>query len=343
LLTSGGCLLATVGIAVLLYRRRTPAALLLGLLALVQGVELYGAHAALNPSAPRALLEVETDVLRALREDEGLFRIHRRPPPSQLQLPTEMLETPLGRNVLERQMLTPNFGVYHRLPYAMNRTSDALESPATSMLSSYAESLPPAGRSRIHGLANIRYLIDFDPAAREDLESVARVQLAGGLIQHLRRNPACLPRAYVVGETRRVDDLRDACLALGESSLDPRRTAVISGADPAPGGAGPESTVHIGDYAADRVRLHVETAAPGTLVLLDAFAPGWQATIDGVPVEIQRTNVVFRGVPVPAGSHQVEFVYRPWSVIVGAMLTALALLIAMGQLLLQRFAQRRAA
>jgi len=341
LLTSGACLVATAGIAFLLDRRRTPAVMLLGLLALLQGVELYGAHAVLNPSAPRRLLDVETDLVRALREDDGLFRIHRRPPPPRLQLPTEMLETPLGRNILERRMLTPNFGIYYGLSYALNRTSDALESPATSMLGSYAESLPPAGRSRIHGLANIRYVIDFDPSDRDDLESVVRVQLAGGLVQHLRRNPASLPRAYVVGETRRVDGLRDVCLALGEASFDPRTTAIVSDADPAPGGAGPEATVRIGDYAADRVRLDVETAAPGTLVLLDAFAPGWRATLDGAPVEIRRTNAVFRGVPVPAGSHRVEFVYRPLSVTLGATLTGLALLAATGLLVVRRFAGRQ--
>ena len=99
--------------------------------------------------------------------------------------------------------------------------------------------------------------------------------------------------------------------------------------------------MRIDDYAADRVLLSVETAAPGTLVLLDSFAPGWRATVDDAPVEIRRTNAVFRGVPVPAGSHRVEFVYRPLSVTLGAALTGLALLAATGLLVVRRFAGRR--
>ncbi len=75
--------------------------------------------------------------------------------------------------------------------------------------------------------------------------------------------------------------------------------------------------------------------------LLDAFAPGWRATLDGAPVEIRRTNAVFRGVPVPAGSHRVEFVYRPLSVTLGATLTGLALLAATGLLVVRRFAGRQ--
>ena len=55
----------------------------------------------------------------------------------------------------------------------------------------------------------------------------------------------------------------------------------------------------------------------------DAHYPGWQATLDGEPVELLRANLNFRGVAVPAGSHQIEMRYRPesfrWGLVLALM------------------------
>ncbi len=65
------------------------------------------------------------------------------------------------------------------------------------------------------------------------------------------------------------------------------------------------------DYAPDRIQLTVNAPEAATLVLSDAYYPGWQATVNGEPVEISRINTMFRAVPVPAGESQIEFVYAP--------------------------------
>ena len=53
------------------------------------------------------------------------------------------------------------------------------------------------------------------------------------------------------------------------------------------------------------------SAEPALLVLYDSDDPGWQALLDGAPTTIYRTNVLLRGVAVPAGRHTIEFVYHP--------------------------------
>jgi uncharacterized membrane protein YfhO len=59
------------------------------------------------------------------------------------------------------------------------------------------------------------------------------------------------------------------------------------------------------------VEVEAELEAPGLLILADSYFPGWQATLDGEPVEIRPANHLFRGVLLPAGRHRVRFEYRP--------------------------------
>jgi uncharacterized membrane protein YfhO len=82
----------------------------------------------------------------------------------------------------------------------------------------------------------------------------------------------------------------------------------------------------LADYRSHRVLCEVEAKIPGYLVLLDSFYPGWRAYIDGNEVSILRANYAFRAVEVPAGKHQVEFLYRPRVFYVGLTITCLALI-----------------
>jgi len=47
------------------------------------------------------------------------------------------------------------------------------------------------------------------------------------------------------------------------------------------------------------------------LVFTDSWAPGWSATIDGIPTPVLRINNAIRGVMVPAGEHSLVWHYRP--------------------------------
>ena len=52
-------------------------------------------------------------------------------------------------------------------------------------------------------------------------------------------------------------------------------------------------------YTPERVIIHARSERPSFLILKDAYYPGWHAAVNGEPVEIVATNVLFRGVPVP--------------------------------------------
>jgi hypothetical protein len=141
--------------------------------------------------------------------------------------------------------------------------------------------------------------------------------------------PDALPRAYAVGAAREIGDDQEALRALVSPSFDPAREVVL--ADPAEShgaiGAAPGS-VRIDRIGADRVLLGADLAAPGYVILVDAWAPGWTARVDGRETAVRRANVAFRAVAVPAGRHDVELRYRPWSLPVGLALSGASLALA---------------
>lgn len=75
------------------------------------------------------------------------------------------------------------------------------------------------------------------------------------------------------------------------------------------------------------VQVKTSSEQDSYLVVLDGFYPGWKAFIDGKETKIHRTNYDFRGVLVPAGSHIVDFKYQPKSILYGALVTSVSLMI----------------
>jgi len=153
--------------------------------------------------------------------------------------------------------------------------------------------------------------------------------------------PGALPRAYAVGRARAVEGPA-AIQALVEPAFEPASEVILSGAGAAAAAAaaaGGTGTVRIAELFGDRVRLEADVDAPGVVVLVDAWDPGWRAWIDGRPTEVLRANAAFRAVAVPAGRHVVEMRYRPWPVLAGLSLSAaglLALVIGAGCLVRRR-------
>lgn len=70
----------------------------------------------------------------------------------------------------------------------------------------------------------------------------------------------------------------------------------------------------------DRLDIEARLDSPGLVVVADTYAPGWHASLDGVPTSIHPADLMFRAVPVPAGLHHVELCYRPRGFMDGTVL-----------------------
>ncbi len=122
-------------------------------------------------------------------------------------------------------------------------------------------------------------------------------------------NPNALPRAFVVGRTRVLNQGTDEIQALAD--LDPRDAALMTVEYLPPGPRAEFAAATIIEYTPNRVVVEATLTAPGYLVLTDQWYPGWTATDNGQPTSVLPANIAFRAVPLSGGTHRVVFAYKP--------------------------------
>ena len=89
------------------------------------------------------------------------------------------------------------------------------------------------------------------------------------------------------------------------------------------------STIQLTSYEPNRLVYNAFTPKDGVVVFSEIYYPGWQATIDGQPVDIARADYILRAINVPAGEHTIEMWFDPQSIQVTESIAyaALALLL----------------
>jgi hypothetical protein len=155
---------------------------------------------------------------------------------------------------------------------------------------------------------------------------------------NIYENTRVLPRSWLVSDARVLDEnallqvIRTGLLPDG-SKWDPLRTALVEADLENPlAGAAEAGRAEIITYEPNRVNLQTHSSGNSILVLSENDYPGWRVYIDGQARDVLRVNYGLRGVAIPAGEHQVSFVYRPWSVMGGlllSLLTATALIVSL--------------
>jgi hypothetical protein len=147
------------------------------------------------------------------------------------------------------------------------------------------------------------------------------------------RVPAPLPRAYVVDGARVSARGFDV---LEDPGFDLRREVVLAAGTARAPGADFVGQARILGLKPDRVTIETTASSAAYAVLVDAWDPGWRATVDGRATPVLVANAAFRAVAVPSGTHVVEMCYRPTSVVVGLFVSAGAVLVGLAFALVSR-------
>jgi hypothetical protein len=204
-----------------------------------------------------------------------------------------------------------------------------------ALLSVFRISLADAASGGFYPLSARMVTIETSSAKDRPAESERWKFVAHGLDVNIYENTRALPRAWLASEVCVMDEdamlqvIRTGFLPDG-SRWDPLRTALVENELPGLGGSTPSgrvdgssraAQVNVTAYEPNRLSLVAHASGASLLVLSENEYPGWRAYLDGAVAPIVRVNYELRGVVVPSGEHHVSFVYRPWSIVAGALIS----------------------
>jgi len=239
----------------------------------------------------------------------------------------------------------PTLNLLHRLRDAWG--IDVVRLKRTEDLYRAFIGAPSISSNRLADLYSIKYVISVSPiekdprfeliyARLEGLEG-KREDLLSENTMKLYRNRDPLQRAWLVKDYR-VMDAASILAILSDKAFNPREEVLFE-EEPAEGdrsGSPLQKKKDVGEphgglpeLISERnnfLRLSVEAKQDSFLVLSDTYFPGWKAYVDGRPVKIFRANYNFRAVPIPAGKHEVKFIYHPMSFGIGILVTCVGII-----------------
>jgi hypothetical protein len=317
--------LIACAVVVLLWAQGRLKAWALALMLLVIAmVDLFSFGWKLNPARPPDELYPLMDSVRFLQSDESIYRTIRGP--------------------LSRKVFPPNslsvYGVSDVQGYSPVLIDyyveflESLEKDMTSARRVYSLRYPASTTSPMLDLLNAKYIITIAEPG-EEMVSLERADPNLGLMYHgevnIYENKDALPRAFLVPESRVVEDRAAALRALSSDEFDPSAYVILekepAALAPPAGGVPTQSEVKIVEYAPNSVIVDVACATSGFLVLSDLYYDGWQAFVDGTEQEVYRADSAFRAVQLAAGQHRLEFVFNPPSFQIGVVVSLTTLLL----------------
>jgi len=140
----------------------------------------------------------------------------------------------------------------------------------------------------------------------------------GGLV--LARLASARPRAFVAsGWTWAAEP--DLLRTLAAAHAGPPNLDIVLTGEGVPGKGDGEHVCQVIAPYAERVELQCHAPAASYAVLLDSWAPGWTATVDGDAAEILIADGVVRAVAIAAGDHSIVFSYRTPGLVLGALVS----------------------
>jgi uncharacterized membrane protein YfhO len=159
-------------------------------------------------------------------------------------------------------------------------------------------------------MLNTKYVIGQNPKTKEPVA---------------QRNPGALGNAWTVRNIKWVKNADEEMAALSEPDFYPGTVLVVDERykklvpDNAIG-ADSSASIRLMSYSPNKLVYASNSGSSAVAVFSEIYyddKKGWNAYLDGKPVEHFRGDYVLRAMVVPQGNHQIEFKFEPKSVVEG--------------------------
>jgi hypothetical protein len=271
----------------------------------------------------------DNSIIRTLRADPDLFRLHVLPEARDLLISVKTYEE---AHQNRKKLLGIDLMMEHHL-FDVSGYNVPTQ-PRYENLLSLIHNKPLASIRPVLDLLGVKYVLTDKPIELEGLSWL----LDGAGTSQLYQNHQSLPRAFLVKQFQVLNSDQEFAKAFHDLTFNPRTTILLEEAPTRflelkkePAVPNIESAVRVLTYENNRIVLEVDTPEAAFLFMSEAYYPGWQAYVDGKREEILRANYVFRAIPLGPGSHRVEVVFESLSFKIGlslSLLTVCLLLLA---------------
>jgi hypothetical protein len=292
------------GVGWLAYKRRIAVEIMAGAIVLILVLDIFSPNSNFNPTTEDVLAGYEHFDARAVLEDATSETPVGIPLRMNSDVDAQSVWAP--GNALDMGTLYDTGGAFNplRLESYERLWEEANKNPDTPL----------------YDLTGAGFEVLSDTTRHTGQTKWVRVERFPGFQIYQNRN--AMPRAFLVHEAVIQPDPTAAVEAIRKFEVDPRHAVILESGQAveseevgtAEAGASPESEwVRSEGYGSDELTLRVRARSPGWVVLTDNWYPGWEATVDGAPVPIERAYSTYRAIRVESGEHTITMRFSPAS------------------------------
>lgn len=151
---------------------------------------------------------------------------------------------------------------------------------------------------------------------------------------YIYKNIDYLPRAYLVPNAKIIKNKNNILNMLKDKKFNPKNVVLFDKDINSPQHNSSTFTpIHITEYQPNKLRLYANLEKPGFLVLSEIWYPGWKAYDNKKEKEILKANYIFRSVYLTKGLHDIVFIYKPKSYVIGEIISLTALAVCLFSLI----------
>lgn len=230
-----------------------------------------------TPFSDRDFLYPPTETIRFLKQDKSLWRYI----------------------TADASVFPPNFSIPYRLqtlegydPIYIARYGQLIASaqagePILESTPFHRIIRPDNYMSQVYDLLNVKYVLSLVDLSHPKLKKVFQEGET-----RVYRNNLAFPRAFLIPNyiaPKSDTEALEQVFAIKKADI--------------------EESATILEYRENTVIILVDSQTGGMLVLADTYYPGWIATLDNMPIEINQVLYSLRGTMVPSGKHEILYRY----------------------------------